>query len=236
MKTSSAVVAIVALALAHWCRGSSALPADSILYHTAVVPFDPSLSAEPIPANDPRAPGKKPESLDEIAKLRAERKERQREELLKFRQRETAIANRILAELSACSEIELITLDPDPQKAASPQRDTTRYTSNEMFAGGFKIVGRASTHDSLEIKNLAAALKRGFTESTNESGECFMPRHGLRFSNTGKDYLAVVCFECMQAYLCEIGNEKNHADLLIARTPEREFDAIFAKHGLKNTP
>jgi hypothetical protein len=236
MKTPSLLVvaAILVISLQRHCE--SATPASTVLYYTAFVPMREQRGVLTYPDGDgPRAPILSPEAQE---KIETERQAREQAAVLKHRREQTSIANRLLEIFAATTTIELLSLNPDPRLVSlTNSGGLPSYTSNDYHAGGFKITGRAQTASVLEIGELVAGLRMGFKDSTGESCDCaFEPRYSLRFAANGRNYLAVVGFESQRAYLCEIGNSANRADLLIARTPEREFDAIFAKHGLKKTP
>ena len=157
-------------------------------------------------------------------------------ELMEHRKEQTQIADRILDKLAASQDVEILSLDPDTNLMEGTNSGSTRYTANDKFAGGFKIIGVKSIRITAEITQLVDALRTGLLESKGESAECFAPRHGIRFTVSGKTYLAIICFQCLQAYLCEVKNPKDAADLLLSSSPEKTFDAIFAKHGLKKAP
>jgi hypothetical protein len=214
--------------------GRAATPAtvNPALFSPAFEPFSSELFT-PIVGTESK---KTPEAIAAESKLEAERLTRFAEVLLQNRREVTLTATALLDVLTACDELELISLNPDPRLLESDQEAGTRYTLNAKFAGGFKIVSRATTKESAEIKDLAEALRKGFAESDGDSPDCFSPRHCLRYTNNGKTYLAIICLECQQAYLCELGNDKNRADLLMARSPKKTFDAIFSKHGLIVAP
>jgi hypothetical protein len=169
----------------------------------------------------------------ESAKDREERSRRAEVRHTKHREQETLAANRILAALESCRRVELLALNPDPRLANQEPKNTNL---SEKIAGGYLINARASSRVPAEIRALANALRSGFSEARPESGECFEPRHGLLFEADGKTLMAVICFSCTQAYLCEIGKPTSNVGLVISQSPEATFDSIFAKYGLPKAP
>ncbi len=212
---------------------SKSAPPDP-LYYSAVVPIREQEGILTFPGDRPE---KKPnESAAAEERAKAEREARYKAAMIKVRTEVTLVANRLLKELSASINVDLLTLNPDPRTVESSDRSKTKNPINQRFAGRFQITGRAKISDAAEIKKLAEALRLGFAESTGESADCFEPGHALLFSSSNKDYLAILCFRCGRAELCEVGNNENSAALLLSRSPEKTFDAVFAAHGLKKAP
>jgi hypothetical protein len=216
-------------------QGSESKPAPpDPLYYSAVVPIPEQEGILTLPG-DP-LPKITKESVAAEERARAQRKARYEAAMLKTRVEVTLVANRMLRELSASTNVELLTLNPDPRTFESSHRFENRNTVSRGFVGGFQITGRAKISGTAEIKKLADALRLGFAESNGESGDCFEPGHALLFSSSDKQYLAILCFRCGRAELREVGNNENSATLLLSRSPEKTFDVVFAAHGLKNVP
>lgn len=199
---------------------------EAALYHLAFLPPLPgSTLVPPLPGSASSRPAETPAEA-RAAQIKYEA------DLLILRKAETTLAKRILGQLTVSHEVELLRLNPDPRLAKDAGVVDYRYTADEEFAGGFKIVGRTILADRSAIGRLSAALEAGLAGSDGTSADCFSPRHALRFTSHGKIYLAVVCFECQQACLFEKDAITNGTTLLISRAPLAAFEEIFSGHGL----
>lgn len=96
----------------------------------------------------------------------------------------------VLAILNKADSIELLSLDPTPDREG---KDTFH---------GFKILGK-TTLKGAEAKKVITAIQKGIKDSDGSAAFCFMPRHGIRATVDDKTADLVICYQCqsMAAYL-----------------------------------
>jgi hypothetical protein len=66
---------------------------------------------------------------------------------------------------------------------------------------------------------------------------CFNPRHALQVSHAGVTYDILICFECLQVYVVQAGDQRDRiAKLLIDGWPKPVFDDMLTAHHVPLSP
>ena len=118
--------------------------------------------------------------------------------------------------------IELFSLNPEP-----PDKTTV-----DKFHG-WEVLGQAQL-DQESAAKITTALLDGIANAPNYVAACFNPRHGLRITGDENSIDVVICFECVQVYV--YSGETRLANLRVAQSPLKSFDAVVNSHGLPKPP
>ncbi len=200
------------------CEAAEAAPASQ-LYRTASAYV---LPRELIPK------GHTPVDAAEIAK-----EEETKNQAL--RRDQTAAADRILGLLLSAREVELLTLQPSESAPTLLQADLVG--SGRAGIQGTPIKKRATMADPESLQRLVDAIKAGLLTSPKDNPDSMpLARHALRWVSNGKTYVFIADFRYGLCEMYEVGSEENHAELMIAPSPEIVFDRFFAAHGLAKVP
>ena len=90
---------------------------------------------------------------------------------------------------------------------------------------GYETLGKTTIKGKPQ-KELAAAVKKGVAEG-NKGARCFIPRHGIRVTHSGKTYDLVICFQCGWVYIYTAGSDKPHV-LMMTDAPQKALNKILA--------
>ncbi len=120
--------------------------------------------------------------------------------------------------LQEATEIELLSLHPYRSKGEPAPPDSLN---------GFKILGTTTIKDNATKAKLITEFKAGVTEHNGIVEHCFNPRHAIKVSYDGQQYVFVICFECSQVAWSIDSQQK--VTFLISGSPQTTFDEILKK-------
>lgn len=96
---------------------------------------------------------------------------------------------------------------------------------------GFAVRGQAMIDSRSDRAQLSHALAQGIAGNQDMMARCFLPRHGIRAAFADRVCDLVICFECLQIYVYD-GGEERVALVLTTNGPQRVFDRIYKGEGL----
>ena len=113
------------------------------------------------------------------------------------------------------AEFELYSLDPDRGEGTEKGPDVFH---------GWKVLGKTTVKgDSVPL--VRDAVEKGRKESDGAVAGCFLPRHGLRFTQDKKTYDLVLCFECLSAQVFE--GETQIGRFLTSASPLKPLNKVL---------
>ena len=129
--------------------------------------------------------------------------------------------------ISDAPEVEMLSLDPHIEVDKDGKKIEPPADKNIQ---GWLITGRATTTNRTEIAAIADSLRTGIEESPDYPAFCFKPRHALRIRRGEGDLVVIVCFQCLQGH---VEGFTPLPSFITTKSPEKQWDSIFGKHGLQ---
>jgi hypothetical protein len=115
------------------------------------------------------------------------------------------LGNDLVAALESADRLEVFTIDPNGGWDLSP-RDATPRTPQSGESMRLRLESRKNVFGSTVIERgavraeLTARLLAGIRPDAN-AAKCFLPRHGLVFTQGTRTIVVLVCFECDDLYI-----------------------------------
>ncbi len=94
----------------------------------------------------------------------------------------------------------------------------------------WSVLGKTSSLDQRERRDLEEALTRGNQENQGEVAACFNPRHGIHLQRAKESVDLVICFECAQVEVFKDG--KKVSNFLTTASPAVVFNRILRAKGI----
>lgn len=129
--------------------------------------------------------------------------------------------------LSAADSWTIYALDPYPHEAPP--------TEGHDFHG-YNVRGETTLTDLATRAEVAAALVAGMAGNDDMVAACFDPRHGIRATTDVGTVDLVICFECLQIYVYEPGDEQRRGMELTTSDPKATFNRVWRAAGLDIAP
>lgn len=137
-----------------------------------------------------------------------------------------AMLQRLRQFMSNVRLLEVWSLDPN---IADPDKVKPAYARLYPFHG-YHVIGREELKNKEEIRDLLFSVVLSIADSTEETAECFVPRHGLRIYDDKGFLDLVICYTCGSGRLYE-GKEEGW--FATAKNAEADFDEVFRKLKLR---
>jgi hypothetical protein len=96
---------------------------------------------------------------------------------------------------------------------------------------GYAIRGQNTIDSQADRAQLSHALTQGIAGNQDMVAACFLPRHGIRAESEGRVCELVICFECLQIYVYDGGEERTD-QVLTTSGPQKVFDRVYKAAGL----
>jgi hypothetical protein len=131
------------------------------------------------------------------------------------------VPEKVMAILDKAEEIELYSLEPEPEKGAGKAPKASLFH-------GWLVLGKTALKDAKTRKAALDALDESV--GMGAMAKCFDPRHAIRAAHGGTTVDLLICFACGQVYVYFNGNRDK--TLVIARGTQPALDDILKAAGV----